>query len=133
MRPSDLPDLTVGAEVRAASGAPLRVAVARTHEEQERGLMFRPSLGEVDGMLFVMARPDYHAFWMRHVEIPLDLAWIDGRGVVVDLAADLPPCPAPECPTYAPRYTAKYALEVRAGQLAAHGITRGSSVSITWP
>jgi uncharacterized membrane protein (UPF0127 family) len=94
--------------------------------------MFRATLGDVDGMLFVMARPDYHAFWMHHVMFALDIAWIDGRGSVVEVRTSLPPCDALPCPAYEPRSPAKYVLEVAAGRLAARGIARGSSVSIAW-
>jgi uncharacterized membrane protein (UPF0127 family) len=131
-QPFDIRPLRVEAEVRAPGARPLRLAVARAPEDQERGLMFRDSLGEVDGMLFVMPRPDYHAFWMRDVALSLDIAWIDGRGTVVDVAAGVPPCAAPPCPAYAPRYPSKYVLEVVAGGLASRGIARGSAVSIAW-
>jgi hypothetical protein len=127
-----LPPLVPGATVHVGSGPPLRVAVARTAEEQRRGLMFRDSLGETDGMLFVLARRGLHAFWMKGVRIPLDIAWIDERGAVVDVAADVPPCVQPPCTTYAPRAPARYALEVPAGVLASRGVAPGASVSIDW-
>lgn len=128
----NLPPLEAGAEVRTAGAPPLRVAVARTADEHERGLMFRSSLGDVDGMLFVMATRDHHAFWMLNVQLPLDLAWIDGLGRVVDVAAGLEPCAAAPCPQFAPRSPAKYVLEVPGGVLGSRGIQRGSVVSIAW-
>jgi hypothetical protein len=121
-----------GAEVRLGEGPPLCVAVARSPAAQERGLKFRDSLGETDGMLFVLGRRDRHAFWMQDVRIPLDIAWIDERWSVVDLASDLPPCPAAPCPIYAPSAPARYVLEVRAGVLAARGVARGTPVAVAW-
>ena len=44
--------------------------------------MDRDDLGDVDGLLFVFARPGPHAFWMQDVRMALDIAWIDERGRV---------------------------------------------------
>jgi uncharacterized membrane protein (UPF0127 family) len=124
--------LEVGASVRAGVGAPLRVAVARTLDQLQHGLMRRDTLGEVDGMLFVLARRGIHAFWMKDVRFALDIAWLDARGVVVDVAAGVPPCTGPPCPVYTPRAPATHVLEVPAGVLALRGIARGSVLSIVW-
>ena len=43
-----------------------RVEVARTEDEQARGLMFRQSLAEDGGMIFPMSPPRFAIFW-HHV------------------------------------------------------------------
>jgi uncharacterized membrane protein (UPF0127 family) len=83
-------------------------------------------------MLFVFARRGLHAFWMQGVRLPLDIAWIDERWTVVDVAVEAPPCTAAPCPIYAPSAPARYVLEVRAGVLAARGVTRSTRVAVAW-
>lgn len=60
-----------------------RVEVARTAEEQARGLMFREELAPDAGMLFVHRRPKVANFWMKNTLIPLDMIWIGANGRVL--------------------------------------------------
>lgn len=60
---------------------PFRVEVARSGEEQARGLMFRTAMGPDEGMLFPRNPPSQAAFWMKNTVIPLDIIFVgvDGR------------------------------------------------------
>jgi len=60
--------------IRSANGEHrFTVEIAATPEEQERGLMFRRSLGPDEGMIFPYAPPQEVGFWMRNTLIPLDI------------------------------------------------------------
>ena len=60
--------------------------LAQTAEEREIGLMFRPTLGASQGMLFVFEQPATQSFWMKNTLIPLDAAFIADDGAIVNIA-----------------------------------------------
>ncbi len=88
--------------------------LARTHQEKARGLMFRKSLNENCGMLFINEKEEVATFWMRNTLIPLDMVFVNQNNEVVDIQRATP-CPGMPCPTYRGRGKAKYILEVRQG------------------
>ena len=110
-------------------GFMVSLELAATLEETTTGLMFRPSLPENRGMLFLFDEPRFPAFWMKNVLIPLDLVFLDGTGAVVDVIADVQPCAADPCPNYPPSGPAQAVLEIGAGVAAAHSIEVGSTIT----
>lgn len=110
-------------------GFTVDLELALTPQEVTDGLMFRPSLPEKRGMLFIFDVDRYPAFWMKNTLIPLDLVFLDSAGIVVDVVADVPPCAADPCPTYSPTNPARAVLEVGAGVAAAHGVATGVAIT----
>jgi hypothetical protein len=108
--------------------APLRVEVARTAAEQERGLMGRREVPPGTGMLFPFSPPVAQSFWMRDTLVPLDIAWIRGGRVVG--TTRMAPCPdlGATCPTYPSPGPVDAALEVGAGGL--EGVRTGATVRL---
>lgn len=53
--------------------------------ERETGMMFREKLEGDNGMLFVMPAPAPAGFWMHNTLIPLSIAYIDPRGVILEI------------------------------------------------
>jgi hypothetical protein len=102
---------------------PVRVELARTQEEQMRGLMFRRSLDVDAGMLFLFDRPDIRRFWMRNCYIPLDMIFLDDHKVVVGIEENT--IPGDETGR-GPDQPAQYVVEVQGGYARAHGIGLGS-------
>lgn len=77
----------------AADGAThkFNVEVARTKEEQARGLMFRTSLPEGGGMIFPFEKPRIASFWMKNTLIPLDMFFIRADGSIDRIAENTIP------------------------------------------
>jgi uncharacterized membrane protein (UPF0127 family) len=100
------------------------VEVARTPEQQERGLMFVRSLAGDRGMIFPYDPPQEVAFWMRNTLIPLDMVFIraDGRIARVATAKPLDETPVPS------GEAAAAVLEIRGGRAAELGIKAGDKV-----
>lgn len=67
------------------------VEVARTNEEQDRGLMFRTSLPADGGMIFPFAKPRIGSFWMKNTLIPLDMLFIRADGSIDRIAENTIP------------------------------------------
>lgn len=71
-------DLTVGK-------VPLKVEVAALPKEREKGLMFRDSMGDHEGMLFIFREGTKQRFWMKNTRIPLDIGYFSSKGSLVEV------------------------------------------------
>ena len=111
-------------------GTALRLDLAVTPEEQERGLMFVEDLPNDRGMLFLYGTDDIRPFWMKNCKISMDFIWLAEDGTVVDITRDAPPCPGDPCPTYQASAPSRYNLEVRGGLAAEHGLRAGDRVRL---
>src|SRR5437773_1587143 len=63
------------AGVTFPGGRVIAVEIADTPERVTYGYMFRTEVREDEGMIFVFADPDVHAFWMKNTLVPLDILW----------------------------------------------------------
>ncbi len=89
------------------------VEIADTFEKQILGLMYRESIPDNFGMLFVHDGEDTRSMWMKNTLIHLDLIFLDKDRQVVDMYINVPPCKNDPCPSYYSRKIAKYVLELR--------------------
>jgi uncharacterized membrane protein (UPF0127 family) len=104
--------------------ASLDTEIAATPEEGERGLMFRKSLADDAGMIFVL--PLGHAtFWMKNTLIPLSVAFIDKNGVILEIH-DMKPMD--ESHTVSDSDQVSYALETNLHWFALNGIKPGDKI-----
>lgn len=106
------------------SGYTISAEVAHTQLSRSQGLMYRESLQENAGMLFVFPSSGYYSMWMKNTYIPLSVAFIDVRGVILNIAEMKPET----LTSHDAAGMAKYALEMNKGWFAARKITAGAQV-----
>ena len=107
----------------------IEAEVADTAPKKIKGLMFRESLAEENGMLFLFDDDGYHAIWMMNMSFPIDIVWINSDYKIVDIVKDAQPCKI-FCPSYKPKEKARYVIEVNAGFTDKHSIKIGDKVKI---
>jgi uncharacterized membrane protein (UPF0127 family) len=108
------------------NGTEFTVEIAETPAARARGLMYRKSLPENRGMLFVFERDSQETFWMENTEIPLSLAYISRTGEIREIFDLTPRSRRPVQSTYSIRY----ALEVNQGVFEKLGIRPGYILKI---
>jgi uncharacterized membrane protein (UPF0127 family) len=102
------------------------VEVARTDTERRKGLMYRKTLDENAGMLFIFPDEDIRSFYMKNTYIPLDMIFISKEKRVVGIIENVPILNSEPRTVSA---LTQYILELNAGQAKAANIQVGSAVS----
>ena len=102
------------------------VEIADTPAEREKGLMFRKSLPDGQGMLFDFDRDQEVAMWMKNTFIPLDMIFIRGDGRIGNIAENTEPQSTRIIPSDGP---VRAVLEVAGGSAARLGIAAGDKVA----
>lgn len=117
-------------EIYNEEGDPIvvKVDIAETEDQRRIGLSGRRSLGDYEGMLFVMDEVGTYAFWMKDMLIPLDIIFIDSKFFIVDIKEEEQPCGSGYCPSIYSDVPFMYVLEVNAGFAKANRIVVGNSM-----
>lgn len=107
----------------------IEIEVAQTQEKKNQGLMFRESLQENQGMLFIWEDEKERSFWMKNTLIPLDMIFLNRDGIIVNIE-EANPCKEDRCPNYLSKYPSKYVLEVNKGWSKENNIKIGTQTFI---
>jgi len=102
--------------------ASIDIEIAETDDDRTRGLMWRRSMEEEQGMLFIMEQQEMQSFWMLNTYIPLDILYIDESLRIVTIRKDTKPQTLDPVPSSQP---ARYVLEVNGGYCDRHNIREG--------
>ncbi len=102
----------------------LSAEVAHTQTSRTQGLMHRQAMGENKGMLFVFPETGYHSMWMVNTNIPLSVAFVDEKGVILNIADMVPHTRT----AHGAAGMAKYAIEANLGWFWERGIKAGNYV-----
>jgi uncharacterized membrane protein (UPF0127 family) len=104
-----------------------RVEMARTMEQQQKGLMFRTAMAPDEGMLFPSDTAELRSFWMKNTVISLDIVFIGPDHLISNIAANAVPYSLDPIPSSG---AAIAVLELNGGRAAELGIMPGARV--TW-
>lgn len=116
-------------EIIFSNGVKIKVEIAKTEEERAIGLMFRHSIPQDYGMLFIFEKEDYQSFWMKNCFFPLDIIFFNSSFMIVDIKEEFEPCGADPCPTYTSKEKAIYVLEVNSGFCKKNGLKIGDKAN----
>jgi uncharacterized protein len=106
----------------------LDIEIADNEEKRMQGLMYRQSLMENEGMLFIFTNDEPRSFWMKNTFIPLDIIYINSRKEIVSIQKYTQPKSTYSIPSEKP---AMYVLEVNAGFTDKYGINPGDKIDFS--
>ncbi|MBX9787018.1 MAG: DUF192 domain-containing protein [Alphaproteobacteria bacterium] len=104
-----------------------QVEVAETPQERAKGLMFRTTLPEDEGMLFLFPEIQPVAMWMKNTILSLDMVFANSKGEILAIYENTPPF---STRNIGPVANTTQVLEVKAGVLKKHGITKSCFLSL---
>lgn len=90
----------------------LDIEIADTEYKTQTGLMYRKSMEDHQGMLFIFPDAQVRSFYMKNTAIALDIIYIDENKKIVSFQKNARPYDSTSLPSGAP---AQYVLEVNAG------------------
>lgn len=128
--PESNENLPLSAYIKTPTGKDIALRVADSDLERNLGLSHFKFLGENQGMLFIFDKPGIYSFWMKDMNFPLDIIWLQRSGEnlfqVVFIAENVDPSTYP-IPISAER-EADAVLEVNAGNAKKWGILVGTKL-----
>jgi uncharacterized protein len=106
----------------------IKVSIADSPEERRQGLSNQKSLPDKEGKLFVFDKSDYYGIWMKDMNFPIDIIWIDDERKIVHIEQNVSPNTYPT--SYHPPIPARFVLEVNAFFASTFKIKVGDQVTI---
>lgn len=104
----------------------LDIEFSETNYERETGLMYRTSMEENQGMLFIFSAEFPRNFYMKNTYIPLDIIYLDQHKKIVSFQENAIPLNEEGLPSEIP---AMYVLEVNAGMAEKWLLEIGDTIS----
>lgn len=133
-------DMTNEANVIATWYAPLtsftigrismQASIADTDAERSKGLSDTPYIPIGIAKVFIFDTADMWSFWMKDMNYPIDIFWLDENGYVVHVVENASPDTYPEI-SFAPPVPAKYVIETKAGFAVENNIGVGAVAGMT--
>lgn len=109
----------------------IRVEIAESPAQHERGLMFRKGLGKDEGMLFIFEEESVLSFWMKNTIIDLSIGYFNKDLKLIDIqemaATTIMQTRLPNYPSKGP---AKYALEMSSKWFEKNKVQIGSTLKL---
>ncbi len=106
--------------------ASIDIELAQDESQRQLGLMYRDTLAENQGMLFLFDDEEVRAFWMKNTILSLDMIFVNARNEIVTIHKYTTPYSEE---TYESTKRAKYVIEVNAGYTDKWNISVGDYIS----
>lgn len=110
------------------SGEVLRVQLADTSAEINKGLGGKSCIADNQAMLFELGRASEYSFWMKDMKFPIDIIWINSKHEIVQVDAAVSPGTYPKA--FASAQPAQFVLELKSGRAADLGLRPGGLVDL---
>ncbi len=123
--PAGLSLVDVAVTLHSGKTVTFKTEVAKSPEEQARGMMFRTELAPDAAMLFPMQPERMASFWMKNTVIPLDIIFIRKNGTIESIAANTTPYSLAPIASGEP---VAAVFEIAGGRAAELGIQPGDKV-----
>ncbi len=104
------------------------IEVADTDFKRAQGLMWRRSMAENQGMLFLFPNPEFQSFWMKNTYISLDIIYVGADRRIVSIAKNTTPFSEEGVPSEG---LAQFVVEVNAGFCDKFGIKPGDKIEFS--
>lgn len=104
----------------------LDIEIADTDYATQTGMMYRNSMEENQGMLFVFPNQQERYFYMKNTRISLDIIYLNSNAEVVSIQKNAEPYNESSLPSNAP---AQYVLEIKGGLSDQWGIAPGWKIA----
>lgn len=101
------------------------IEIAKTEYDIQTGLMYRDSMKENQGMLFVFPQIAPRSFYMKNTRFPLDIIFFDPNKRIVSFQENAQPLDEKSLPSVSP---AQYVLEINAGLAEKWGLDVGDKM-----
>lgn len=110
------------------NGRKIFLEIVATREKQSQGLMYIKQLPENSGMIFLFEKPEPRSFWMKNMEIPLDIIFLRNRKII-NICKNVPP--GNESKLYNSAYKSDCAIEVNAGFCDKYNVQAGDFILLS--
>ncbi len=101
------------------------VEIADNDAKRERGLMFRKTMEDVQGMLFVFIVSELQSFWMKNTVLSLDIMFVNENKEIVKIHKNTTPYSKESLPS---EKKSMYVVEVVAGFSDKYGVKEGDKI-----
>lgn len=104
------------------------IEIADNEFETQTGLMYRNSMRDNHGMLFIFPNSKPRSFYMKNTRFSLDIIYIDENKKIVSFQENAKPLDENSLPSNS---NAKYVLEINAGLVNKWGLRLGDKITFT--
>lgn len=103
----------------------LSIEIADDEYQTQTGMMYRKSMANNQGMLFIFPDSQYRYFYMKNTEIPLDIIYVDQNKSIINIQKNAKPFDETSLPSEGP---AKYVLEINGGLSTQWNLQKGDKI-----